>query len=41
MPTAYDMILSLKEMFEDQNRVTRLVAMRDLMNTTMVEETPM
>ena len=40
MPTADDMILSLKEMFGDQNRATRLVAMRDLMNTTMVEETP-
>ena len=37
MPTAYDMMMSLKEMFGDQNRAARLVAMRDLMNTTMVE----
>ena len=40
MPTAYDMMLSLKEMFGDQNRAARLVAMKDLMNTTMVEGTP-
>ena len=39
MPTAYDMITSLKEMFGDQNRAARLVAMKDLMNTTMVEGT--
>ena len=40
MPTAYDLILSLKEMFGDQNCAARLVAMRDLMNTTMDEGTP-
>ncbi|XP_057505686.1 uncharacterized protein LOC130788979 [Actinidia eriantha] len=40
MPTTYDMMMSLKEMIRDQNRATRFVAMRDLMNTTMVEETP-
>ena len=39
MPTAYNMMMSLKEMFGDQNRAARLVAMRDLMNTTMVEGT--
>ena len=40
MPTTYDMMLSLKEIFGDQNRAARLVAMKDLMNTTMVEGTP-
>ncbi|GFZ06785.1 hypothetical protein Acr_18g0009550 [Actinidia rufa] len=40
MPTAYDMMMSLKEMLRDQNLAARLVAMRDLMNTTMVEGTP-
>ena len=40
MPIAYDMILSLKEIFRDQNRAARIVAMRDLINTTMVEGTP-
>ena len=39
MPIAYDM-MSLKEMFGDQNHVARLVSMRDLMNTTMIEGTP-
>ena len=39
MPTAYDMMMSLKEMFGDQNRAARLVVMRNLMNTTMVEGT--
>ena len=34
------MMMSLKEMFGDQNCDARLVAMRDLMNTTMVEGTP-
>ena len=28
-------------MFCDHNRATRLVAMRDIMNTTMVERPPM
>ena len=40
MPIAYDMILSLKEIFRDQNHAARLVAMRYLMNTTIVEWTP-
>ena len=40
MPTAYDMMLSLKEMFGDQNRAARLVAMKDLMNTTMFKGIP-
>ena len=40
MPTAYDMMLSLKEIFEDQKCVARLVAIKDLMNTTMIEGTP-
>ena len=40
MPTAYDMMLSLKEIFGDQNRVARLVFMKYLMNTTMIEGTP-
>ena len=39
MPTTYDMMISLKEMFGNQNRVVRLVSMRDLMNTIMVEGT--
>ena len=39
MPTTYDMMMSLKEIFGDQNRVVRLVAMRDVMNTTMVKGT--
>ena len=30
MPTAYDMMLSLKEIFRDQNRAARLVTMKDL-----------
>ena len=41
MPIAYDIMLSFKEIFRDQNRATRFVAMRDLMNITMVEGTPM
>ena len=40
MPTAYDMMMNLKEMFVDQTRSTRHKAMKDLMNTTMVETTP-
>lgn len=40
MPTAYDMMMSLKEMFGDQSRAGRQVAMKDLMNTTMAEGTP-
>ena len=34
------MMLSLKEIFGDQNRVASLVVMKNLMNTTMVEGTP-
>ena len=40
MPTAYDMMMRLKEIFGDQNYTSRLVAMRDVMNTAMVEGTP-
>ena len=39
MPITYDMITNLKEMFGDLNHAARLVAMKDLMNTTMVEGT--
>ena len=39
MNTAYDMILSLKDIFGAQNRAARQVAMRDLMNTNMSEAT--
>ena len=39
MPTTYDMMLNLKEMFGVQNRAARLVAMKDLMSTTIVELT--
>ena len=37
--TSYDMMLSLKEMFEDLNRAVKFFFMRDLMNTTMIEGT--
>jgi len=37
--TVYDMAMSLKEMFGDQNCATRQVAMRKLMNTNMTKET--
>ena len=40
MATAYDMILNLKEMFGDQNRAGRKVAMKALLNTKMAERTP-
>ena len=40
MATAYDMMLNLKEMFGDQNRAGRQVAMKALLNTKMAEETP-
>ena len=39
MPTAYDMMMNLKEMFGDQTRSVRQKAMKDLMNTTMAETT--
>ena len=38
--SARDMILSLKEMFGEQGRPTRQIAMRTLMNTKMTEGTP-
>ena len=38
MPTAYDMMMNLKEMF-GETRSTRQKAMKDLMNTTMAETT--
>ena len=41
MPTTYNMILSLKEIFGDQNCAARLVVMKDLLNIPMVEGTPM
>ncbi|XP_074562879.1 uncharacterized protein LOC141819483, partial [Curcuma longa] len=40
MPTAYDMMLSLKELFGHQNRAARQEAMRNLLTTTMREGTP-
>ncbi|XP_057975459.1 uncharacterized protein LOC131162871 [Malania oleifera] len=39
MPSAYDIMQNLKEMFGDQNRVARQTVMKELMNTTMVEGT--
>ncbi|XP_057490937.1 uncharacterized protein LOC130776700 [Actinidia eriantha] len=39
MLTAYNMMMSFKEMFRDQNHAARLAVMRDLVNTTMVEGT--
>ena len=35
--TAYAIMLNLKELFGDQDRAARQVAMKDLMNTTMAE----
>ena len=40
MATAYDMMMDLKEMFGEQNHAERQVAMRALLNTKMVEGTP-
>ncbi|XP_057953944.1 uncharacterized protein LOC131148234 [Malania oleifera] len=40
MPSTYDIMQSLKEMFGDQNCATRQAAMKELMNTIMVEGTP-
>ena len=37
MTTAYDMMMNLKEIFGEQNRAARQVAMRALLNTKMVE----
>lgn len=40
MEIAYDMMLNLKEMFSDQNRAARLVAMKELVSITHVEGAP-
>ena len=40
MSSAYDIMANLKEMFGDQSRAGRQVAMRALLNTKMVEGTP-
>ena len=40
MPTTYDMMMNLKEMVGDQTHSARQKAMKDLMNTTMAETTP-
>ena len=40
MATAYDIMINLKEMFGDQNHAGRQVAMKTLLNTKMVEGTP-
>ena len=40
MATAYDMMMNLKEMFGDQNRAGRQVAMKALLNTKMAEGCP-
>ena len=40
MATAYDMMMNFKEMFGEQNRVGRQVAMRALLNTKIAEGTP-
>ena len=40
MATTYDMMMNLKEMFVEQNRTDRQVAMRALLNTKMAEGTP-
>ena len=40
MATAYDMMLNLKKMFGDHNRVERQVAIKALLNTKMAEGTP-
>ncbi|KAK1360701.1 hypothetical protein POM88_045175 [Heracleum sosnowskyi] len=40
MTTARDMLFNLKELFEDQNRAARQVAMKSLINTQMAKGTP-
>ena len=40
LTTASDMLFNLKELFGDQNRAARQVAMKALMNTQMTEGTP-
>ena len=39
MPTASDMLYSLKELFGNQNRGVREVVIKNLMNTQMAEGT--
>ncbi|XP_057950969.1 uncharacterized protein LOC131145802 [Malania oleifera] len=39
MPSTYDIMQNLKEMFGDQNRAARQTAIKELMNTTMAEGT--
>ncbi|XP_057984115.1 uncharacterized protein LOC131168565 [Malania oleifera] len=40
MSSAYDIMQNLTEMFRDQNRAARQTAMKELMNTTIAEGTP-
>ena len=40
MATAYDMMLNLKEMFGEQNRAGRQLAVKALLNMKMAERTP-
>ena len=40
MLTAYDILLNVKEMFREQSRAARQVAMKALLNTKMAEGTP-
>ena len=40
MLTTYEMVMNLKEMFGDHTHSARQKAMKDLMNTTMAETTP-
>jgi len=40
MVTAYDIMFNLKEMFGEQSRAARQVAMKALLNTKMAEGTP-
>ena len=39
VPAVYDMVMSLKEMFKNQNRTARQVSIKELMNTNMTEGT--
>ena len=40
MLTTYDILLNVKEMFGEQSRAARQVAMKALLNTKMVEGSP-
>ena len=40
MLTAYDILLNVKEMFEEQGRAARQIAMKALLNTKMAEGSP-